>query len=181
MPGGQKALAVYCGSRTGGDPAYTEAARALGRELAARSVDLVYGGGSAGMMGAVADACLAGGGHVIGVYPKAQFVPEELHKSLPEIIETRDMHERKLEMTRRSDAFCVLPGGFGTLDETFEALTWRQIKIHDKPVGLLDVGGFWQPLTDLIVHLERTGFIDHRTPRPIVEREPGALLDRLLG
>ena len=178
---GGKALAVFCGSRSGANPRYVEAAREVGRTLGTRGHRLVYGGGSAGMMGAVADACLAAGGEVTGVYPKTQFVPEELHKDLTTVVETRDMHERKLEMARLSDAFCVLPGGFGTLDETFEALTWRQIKIHDKPVGLLDVADFWQPMVALIKHLEREGFIDEKTPHPIVSSDAASLLTELLG
>jgi uncharacterized protein (TIGR00730 family) len=173
-------LCVFCGSRTGTDPAFVAAARSLGRALAERDVELVYGGGRAGMMGAVAEACLDAGGHVIGVFPRARFVPEELHRQLPEIVETEGMHERKMEMTRRADAFAVLPGGYGTLDEMFEAITWRQIRIHDKPIGLLEVNGFFAPLTSFIDHLLTSGFIDDDSPRPLVEDDAGRLIERLL-
>jgi uncharacterized protein (TIGR00730 family) len=176
----QRKLCVFCGSRTGTDPAFVQVARALGRHLADNDIGLVYGGGRAGMMGAVAAACLEGGGHVTGIFPKARFVPEELHVHLPEIVETSGMHERKLEMAKRSDAFCVLPGGYGTLDEMFEAITWQQIRIHNKPIGLLEVNDFFAPLLSFIDHLQDSGFIDDDSPRPIVERDPAQLVAKLL-
>lgn len=173
-------LCVFCGSRPGASASYVDAGRALGAHLAARGVELVYGGGSTGMMGAVADGCLAGGGRVTGVIPRDLFEVERLHTGLSEVIATAGMHERKLRMAELASAFAVLPGGFGTLDETFEAVTWEQLRIHDRPIGLLDVDGFFQPLLALIDHLERQGFVDRGQPRPTVAREPAALVDALL-
>lgn len=172
-------LCVFCGSRPGGSPSYLAAARALGAHLAAHDVELVYGGGGTGMMGALADGCLAAGGRAIGVIPRDLFEAEHLHTGLSEVIATSGMHERKLRMTELASAFAVLPGGYGTLDETFEAVTWQQLRIHDKPIGLLDTGGFFQPLLALIDHLEEHGFIDRGTPRPVVAREAPALVDAL--
>lgn len=172
---------MFCGSRTGRDPASVDAARFVGRHLAERGVGLVYGGGSVGLMGAVADACLAHGGDVTGVIPRALFEAEQLHAGLTELVEVESMHARKMEMTRRSDAFLVLPGGYGTLDETFEAITWWMLGIHDKPLGILDVNGFWRPLVELIEHMHDEGFIGDGAPRPLVRSDPVALVRELLG
>lgn len=172
-------LCVFCGSRPGTSARYVEAAAALGGYLADHGVELVYGGGGTGMMGALADGCLARGGRVIGVIPRDLFEVEHLHAGLHEVVATSGMHERKLRMTELASAFAVLPGGYGTLDETFEAVTWQQLRIHDKPIGLLDVDGFFAPLLALMDHLERTGFIDQGYPRPYVAAEPPALVDML--
>lgn len=173
-------LCVFCGSRPGASSSYIEAARALGRHLGETGVELVYGGGGTGMMGALADGCLEQGGRAIGVIPRDLFAAEHLHTGLSEVLATSGMHERKLRMTELATAFAVLPGGYGTLDETFEAVTWQQLRIHDKPIGLLDVDGFFQPLLALLDHLERTDFIDTTCPRPLVEREASSLVDALL-
>jgi uncharacterized protein (TIGR00730 family) len=173
-------LCVFCGSRSGARPRYLEQARVFGREIASRGVGLVYGGGGKGIMGAVADGCLEGGGEVIGVIPRDLFGVEHLHMDLSEVVETSGMHERKLRMTELCTAFAVLPGGYGTLDETFEAITWQQLRIHDKPIGFLDVGGFFAPLLALLAYLEKEGFIDVSCPRPHVRAEAGALIDDLL-
>lgn len=173
-------LCVFCGSRSGSQVAYVDAARGLGRALAERDVELVYGGGGTGMMGAIADGCLEAGGRVIGVIPRDLFEAEHLHTGLTEVVATSGMHERKLRMTELASAFAVLPGGYGTLDETFEAITWQQLRIHNKPLGLLDTDGFFQPLLALLDHLESTGFISRGCPRPVVETKPGALLEQLL-
>ncbi|MEQ8331296.1 MAG: TIGR00730 family Rossman fold protein [Longimicrobiales bacterium] len=139
-------VCVYCGSSPGARPEYTEAAVELGRGLARRGWGLVYGGASVGLMGTVADAALAGGAVAVGVLPRPLGSKELAHPRLTELVIVGSMHERKAEMVRRSDGFVVLPGGFGTLDETFEALTWAQLGIHDKPIALLNVVGYFDPL-----------------------------------
>ncbi len=158
------AVCVYCGSRAGADPRFRAAAEDLGRKIAARGWTLVYGGGSVGLMGALADAALAAGGRVVGVIPDFLCTKELAHERLTERIVVASMHERKRVMFERSRAFVVLPGGFGTLDEALEMITWRQLGRHARPVVFLDVAGFFQPL---IAHFERAigaGFIapEHR-------------------
>lgn len=153
-------LCVFCGSRPGRDPAFAQAARDLGAALVARRVGLVYGGASVGVMGEIANAVLAGGGHVIGVIPHGVFDREVAHTGLTELHVVRSMHERKAMMTQKSDAFLALPGGLGTFDELFEALTWSQIGIHDKPIGVLDVGGYFEPLRLLVARAKADGFLD---------------------
>ncbi|MCB0882471.1 MAG: TIGR00730 family Rossman fold protein [Thermoleophilia bacterium] len=141
-----RAVAVYCGSSPGADPAYRAAAEELGRTLAARRIRLVYGGGAVGLMGAVADAALGAGGDVLGVITRALVGREVGHRGLPamEVVET--MHARKARMVGAADAVVVLPGGMGTMDELFEAATWTQLGIHRVPCGVLDVGGYYAPL-----------------------------------
>lgn len=173
-------LCVFCGSSPGRRQAYTDAAASLGRSLAERDVGLVYGGGRVGLMGVLADACLDAGGEVIGVIPGGLFRTEVAHTGLTELVTVASMHERKARMTALSDGFVVLPGGFGTLDETFEALTWRQIGIHDKPIALLDADGFFDPL---LAHVDRAvaeGFVRpaHRDLL-VIEDDVDRLLDRL--
>ncbi len=153
-----EALCVYCGSAKGKDPRHAALARALGCEIAARGITLVYGAGGIGLMTEVADAVLAGGGHVIGVIPKHLARAEVQHGGLSETITVDSMHERKEIMFRRADAFAVLPGGFGTLDEFFEILTWRQIGLHGKPVVILDADGYWAPLRALLDAVVAEGF-----------------------
>ena len=154
-------ICVFAGSWTGDGPAYTEVAQALGGELARRGLGLVYGGASRGLMGVAADAALAAGGEVIGVLPRGLFVREVAHQRLTELREVASMHERKALMADLSDGFIALPGGFGTCDELFEALTWSQIGIHRKPVGLLDVNGYFDALLTFVAHASREGFIPH--------------------
>jgi uncharacterized protein (TIGR00730 family) len=151
-------LCVLCGSRDGADPAYREAAIRLGVEMARRGVRLVYGGGSIGLMGVIADAVLAEGGEVIGVIPDFLVRYEVGHRRLTELIITGSMHDRKRRMFEMADGFCVLPGGLGTLDETFEIITWKQIRLHDAPIVVLDVGGYWRPLQALIEAVIAGGF-----------------------
>jgi uncharacterized protein (TIGR00730 family) len=143
-------ICVYCGSNAGRSPAYAAAARELGTLLASRGIGLVYGGGNVGLMGMVADAAIAGGGEVIGIIPRPLVDRELAHRGLSELHVTGSMHERKQLMHDLSDGFIALPGGFGTLDELFETLTWAQLGVHAKPTGLVDVDGFWQPLLRLI-------------------------------
>lgn len=145
-----KSICVYCGSNAGSDPRYAEAARALGTRIAKDGAQLVYGGGNVGLMGIVADAVLAAGGEVTGVIPHQLMEWEVGHRGLTRLEVVGSMHERKARMFELSDAFIALPGGFGTLDEMFEMLTWRQLGLGHKPCAFLDVAGFWQPLMAML-------------------------------
>lgn len=160
-----RTVCVYCGSSGSVAPAYKEAAHALGSRLAGEGLGVVYGGGRVGLMGIVADAALAAGGEVVGIIPEHIQKLEVEHTGLTELHVVDSMHTRKRMMVERSDAFVILPGGLGTLDEAFEIITWRQLKLHDKPIVIADIGGYWQPLRDLLTHLKDTGFgrgdIDH--------------------
>jgi uncharacterized protein (TIGR00730 family) len=176
-----KALAVYCGSSSGARPAYARAAKALGATMAARRIELVYGGGNVGLMGVVADAVLEGGGQVYGVIPRMLLDRELAHAGCTELRVVETMHERKILMANRADAFLALPGGFGTFDELCEVVTWNQLAIHDKPVGLLDVEGYWRALLSFVDQGVVEGFV----PRSTRERlwrddDHERLLDRLL-
>jgi uncharacterized protein (TIGR00730 family) len=151
-------VCVYCGSSLGTNPRHAEAARHLGAELAGRGIRLVYGGGRIGLMGQVADAVLAGGGQVIGVIPEHLQVQEKGHRGVTELHVVASMHERKSLMFELSDAFVILPGGFGTLDEAFEMLTWRQLQLHDKPILFLNIDGYWTPFVDLVDQFITEGF-----------------------
>ena len=152
-------LAVYCGSATPADPIYVETARAVGEALARRGITVVYGGGRAGLMGILADAALAAGGEVIGVIPEALVNTEVAHRGLTELHVVPDMHARKALFTTLSDGFVTLPGGVGTMDELWEAISWAQLGYHDKPVGLLNIGGFYDQLIAFHRHMIETGFI----------------------
>lgn len=158
-----KSLCVYCGSSVGFDPRHQQAARRLGALLAERKITLVYGGGRIGLMGVLADAVLAGGGRVVGVIPHHLDLREVGHRGATELHVVDSMHARKQLMFELSDAFAVLPGGMGTLDETFEILTWRQIGLHDKPLVLVNFDGYWDPLLDLLHHVVDNGFASRRT------------------
>jgi uncharacterized protein (TIGR00730 family) len=174
------AVCVFCGSSLGKRPEYAQAAQALGRELAARRLGLVYGGSSVGLMGVLADAALAAGGAVTGVLPRELFRREVAHTGLTTLHEVGSMHERKALMVQLADAFVVLPGGFGTCDELFEVVTWAQIGLHSKPIGLLDVGGFFAPLLAMVAHTIEEGFIPAKHLHLLLREEtPAALLDRL--
>lgn len=174
-----RAVCVFCGSNAGARPAYAEAAAEVGRAIAARGLSLVFGGAAVGLMGTLADAALATGGKVIGVIPKALVEREIAHAGLSELHEVKSMHERKAMMADRSDAFLALPGGAGTLEEVFEAWTWAQLGHHQKPVGLLNVDGFFDDLIAFLDHQCRERFIreEHRDML-IVESDPNRLLDR---
>ena len=154
-----KRVAVFCGSSDGARPAYADAARALGAELVRRGLGLVYGGGSVGLMGALADAVLAQGGEVIGVIPEPLAARELAHGSLTELRVVASMHERKATMASLADGFITLPGGLGTLEETLEILTWAQLGIHRKPVGVLNVAGYYDGLLRMLSHAVREGFV----------------------
>jgi uncharacterized protein (TIGR00730 family) len=173
-------LCVYCGSAGAVDRRYREAARELGECLAERGIELVFGGGRIGLMGVVADAVLAGGGRVTGVIPDRLRDAELAHPGATELIVTGSMHERKRVMAERADAFAVLPGGIGTLDEMFEILTWRQLGLHDKPIFLVDVAGYWQKLRALLDHLVAQHFAADLVPRLLqVVPDIAALMDAL--
>lgn len=152
-------VCVYAGSRRGRHPEYVEAAAALGRGLAERRISLVYGGGNVGIMGAMADAALAAGGRVVGVIPRFLEEREVRRRDLTEQHTVGTMHERKAKMAELSDAFVVLPGGLGTLDETFEILTWRQLRLHDHPILIADIGGYWGDLFRQIHRAIDEGFV----------------------
>lgn len=153
-------ICVFCGSRSGNRPAYAEAARATGRVIAKSGCRLVFGAGDVGLMGEVATAAIAAGAPTLGVIPVHLLNRERKKRDMTNIVVTEDMHERKKVMFMNSDAVVVLPGGAGSLDEFFEILTWAQIGLHQKPIYLLDVGGYWQPLIALLAHIVDEGFAD---------------------
>ena len=154
-----RSLCVYCGSKLGNDPRHEAVAVELGRLMAQSGVRLVYGGGSVGLMGSVADSVLANGGEAFGVIPKGLFTTEIGHPGLTELVEVGSMHERKALMAAEADAFVALPGGLGTLEELAEIATWAQLGIHAKPVGVLDIDGFWEPLLGFLDRAADAGFI----------------------
>lgn len=163
-------ICVFCGANAGTDAVYAATARAVGAALARRGIEVVYGGGRIGLMGQVADAALGAGGRVIGVIPRRLDESEVAHGGLTELRVVESMHERKALMARLSDAFLALPGGFGTLEEFCEAVTWTQLGIHDKPCGLLNVAGFFDPLVAMFDRCVATGFVSPMT-RSIVRTE----------
>jgi uncharacterized protein (TIGR00730 family) len=174
-------VCVFAGSNPGERLAYAEAAAAFGTALAARGWDLVYGGGSVGLMGVVADAVLAAGGEVTGIIPRALAAREIAHGQLTDLRVVETMHERKAQMAELADAFVALPGGMGTFDELFEIITWAQLGLHAKPIGLLSVAGYYSTLLALVDHAAAEGFVP-RCDRELllVQDEPDMLLDALL-
>jgi uncharacterized protein (TIGR00730 family) len=180
MSGQLSSIGVYCASSGGVDPGYAEAAASLGRQLAGRGIRLIYGGGHVGLMGILADAALAEGGEVHGVITRALEVKEIAHRDLTSLEVVETMHERKAVMADKADAFIMLPGGFGTMDEFFEVVTWTQLGIHAKPCGVLDVDGFFAPLRVLLETATQQRFVSpvHRD-MVIIESDPLTLIDRL--
>jgi uncharacterized protein (TIGR00730 family) len=175
-----KRICVFCGSSSGVHSSYAEAAQAVGRLLCRRGVELVYGGGNVGLMGVLADACLAEGGRVIGVIPQALVDKEVAHLGLTELRVVSSMHERKAIMAELSDAFAALPGGYGTWEELFEMLTWTQLGIQRKPCGLLNVNGYYDPLLKLADQAVSEGFLREANRELLLsDDEPERLLDRL--
>jgi uncharacterized protein (TIGR00730 family) len=172
-----KRLAIYCGSASPADPLYIETATAVGTALAQRGIGVVYGGGRLGLMGAVADAALAAGGEVIGIIPEALVGAEVAHRGCTELHVVPGMHERKRLFTDLSDGFVTLPGGVGTMDELWEAISWAQLGYHEKPVGLLNVGGFYDHLVAFNRHMADVGFIRAAHRNIMIVRED---LDELL-
>lgn len=173
-------VCVYCGSAGAVDERYRDAARELGRALATAGIEVVYGGGRVGLMGLLADAALTAGGRVVGIIPGLLRDAELAHPGASELVIAGSMHERKRLMAERSDAFAVLPGGIGTLDEMFEIVTWRHLGLHDKPVFVVDIAEYWRPLRELLDHLVAHGFAKPLVPR-LLEIVPsvGALMSAL--
>jgi uncharacterized protein (TIGR00730 family) len=173
-------ICVFTGSNYGNRPEYRRSACELGEELARRGLGLVYGGASVGLMGTVADAALAHGGEVIGVIPRSLFKREVAHRGLTQLHEVGSMHERKALMADLADGFIALPGGYGTFDELFEIITWAQLGLHSKPIGLLDVAGYFAPLLALIAHASKEGFIPPGNTHLLLHAEdPVTLLNQL--
>lgn len=166
-------VAVYCGSSAGKDPAFLAEARSLGTAIAAAGMGLVYGGASAGLMGAVADAALASGGEVIGVLPDVLVGKEIAHIGLTALELVPTMHERKARISELADAFIALPGGYGTLDEMLEAVTWAQLRIHSKPCLLVNTAGYWNGLTEFLDRAVQAGFVKEEN-RGLLRAVPGA-------
>ena len=175
-----RSVCVFSGSSPGVRPCHGEMAAALGRALARRDLTLVFGGSHCGLMGVLADATLAAGGKVVGVMPQALVAKERAHLGLTELVITEDMASRKAAMAERSDAFVALPGGYGTLDELFEMVTWAQLGFHRKPLGLLNSGGFWDGMIGFLAQVGAEGFIGGAGLALVqCEGDPEALLDRL--
>ena len=174
-----KRIAVFCGSSNGASDLYIQGAKNLGKELAKRNISLVYGGASVGVMGAVADAVLEAGGHVIGVMPTFLEEREISHKNLSELIVVESMHERKAKMAELVDGFITLPGGPGTLEEFFEIFTWAQLGLHQKPCGLLNINDYYTPLISLFNHMTQEQFLQEKyRSMALVDTEPHGLLDQ---
>jgi len=181
MPDPSPRICVYCGSSRGSSPVYAEAARALGRSLVERGCDLVFGGGRVGLMGVVADTVLEAGGQALGVIPRGLVTREVAHPGLSELRVVASMHERKALMAELADAFVALPGGYGTLEELAETLTWTGLGIHRKPCGLLDVDGFYSGLLAFFERARADGFLGLAPGELfVVERDPARLIERLL-
>jgi uncharacterized protein (TIGR00730 family) len=177
---GLEAMCVFASSSDGLAPVYREAAAALGELLAAEGMRLVYGGGSVGLMGVLADAALAAGGEVVGVIPRGLFVRESVHPRVSDLHEVGSMHERKLRMYELSDGFIALPGGLGTLEELAEITTWAQLGLHDKPIGVRDANGFYAPFLAFLDRMVDDGFVT-REIRDVVldDTDPSRLLARM--
>ncbi len=175
-----KSICVYCGSSPGNAGHYQAGARAMARELVQQDISLVYGGGHVGLMGVIADEVLRLGGSVTGVIPDALMKREVGHAGLTKLHVVRDMHERKAMMANLSDAFIALPGGIGTLEELFEATTWSQLGLHDKPVGLLNVAGFYDRLIDFVQHMVAQGFLrPEHAGLMLHDADPEGLLEKM--
>lgn len=173
-------ICVYLGSRPGREPMFREAAEALGHEIARRGHGLVYGGARLGLMGALANAVMDAGGEAIGVMPDHLVEREQAHQGLTRLIRVANMHERKASMAAHADAFIALPGGIGTLEELFEIWTWQYLGLHDKPIGVLDTGGFYSPLLAFLDNTVEHGFLDASTRQRLVAAErPRSLLEAL--
>jgi uncharacterized protein (TIGR00730 family) len=173
-------ICVFCGSSAGEDPRYLQAASDLGQALATRGLGLVYGGSRIGLMGRLAQAVLDAGGEVTGVMPRPLMDRELVHAGLDELIVTESMHDRKAEMVARSDGFVAAPGGLGTFEEFFEVLTWAQLGFHRKPCALFNVRDYYGPITRLLDHAVREGFVQDAHRRMVlVADDPGVLLDRM--
>ncbi len=174
-------VCVFCGSRSGGNTDYEAAARSMGQAIGRRGMQLVYGGGNVGLMGIVADAALQAGARVVGVIPDSLMRREVGHRGLSELHVVPNMHVRKRMMAERADAFVALPGGIGTFEELFEVWTWRQLRYHDRPIGLLDVANYYTPLLTFLRNSVDEGFLDaDQLASLYVDTQPGDLLDTLV-
>ncbi len=175
-----RCICVFCGSAVGANPAYADAARDMGRVLVERGISLVYGGGHVGLMGVIADTVLAAGGEAIGVIPHGLAVREVAHSRLTKLHVVGSMHERKAMMAELSDAFIAMPGGFGTYEEFFEAVTWTQLGVHRKPCGLLNVEGFYDPIVDFVDRAVSEQFVKPEYRAAIlVDSDPARLVEKL--
>lgn len=175
-----RSVCVFCGSSPGSDPRYAAQAAALARELAARGIGVVFGGGSVGLMGVLADHALAAGGRVTGVIPHGLAARELAHRGVADMRVVATMHARKALMAELADGFVAMPGGLGTLEELLEIATWGQLGIHRKPIGVLNVAGYYDPLVALLGHAADAGFVSERNRDLfVVDEDPGRLLDRL--
>ena len=180
MPHALSPLCVYCGAASGANPAYAAAARALGKVMGERGIGMVYGGGRAGLMGVVADATLAAGGRVVGIIPRVLVEREHAHRGCHELRVVDTMHQRKMAMATIARGFVALPGGVGTLDELFEILAWAQLGIHDHPIGLLNVDGFYDDLLRWMRRADQDRFLRIDPERALlVAGDPATLLDRM--
>jgi uncharacterized protein (TIGR00730 family) len=176
-----KSIAVYCGASLGANPVYADAARALARSLVQHNIALVFGGGKVGLMGVIADEVLRLGGEATGVIPRALLEREVGHEGLTRMFVVKDMHERKAMMSELADGFIAMPGGMGTLEELFEMATWRQLEIHDKPIGLLNTERFWDGLMGFIAHQHAQGFVrPAHLEMMLVEQDADRLLQRMM-
>lgn len=175
-----KRICVYCGSNHGANPGFTQAAEELGQLLAAEGIGLVYGAGNVGLMGVVADAVLAAGGEVVGAIPKALEELEVAHRDLTELLVVDSMHERKQIMADRADGFIALPGGIGTLEELIEVFTWLQLRFHTKPIGVLNVGGYYDKLLDFLDHMCAEKLLrKEQRNMLLVDKSPAGLLRQM--
>ena len=182
MSAALKSIAVYCGASMGTDPVYADAARVLAQALVAHNIALVYGGGNVGLMGVIADEVLRLGGDVTGVIPQALMAREVGHTGLTRLFVVKDMHERKAMMAQLSDGFIAMPGGMGTLEELFEMLTWSQLGIHAKPIGLYNINGFYDGLIAFVAHQREHGFVRaEHAGLMLADTDAGALLHQLRG
>lgn len=175
-----KSISVFCGSATGNDPNFEKEAYQLGRLLANRNIELVYGGGKAGLMGCVARGTLEAGGRVTGIIPDFLMQKEVAHTGLTELIVTENMHERKLLLNEKADGFITLPGGFGTLEELFEIITWQQLGLHNKPVGILNTKGYYNHLLALLDHMEARQLLKTKNRNSLLQHQQADQLIRMM-
>lgn len=183
-----RSICVYCGSKPGKDKYHVEGARIIGREMARNDIRLVYGGGTAGIMGEIANSVAQSGGDVLGIIPEFLLKYERKNANpkingnhLGELVVTQNMHERKHKMFDEADAFITLPGGIGTLEEIVEMMTWAQLDRHRKPMAFANINGFWSPMLELIKHMDTQGFIHHSDHMmPIIEDDPSKVIERVL-
>ena len=180
MPSTINSIAVYCGSSAGSNPKFIEVANSLGQLMARENLNLIYGGAQIGLMGCIADAVLRESGKAIGVIPDFLSIKEVKHTALSEMIVVENMHERKHKMYELADAFIAMPGGFGTLEELFEMLTWGQLGLHQKPIGILNIDGYYNALLELLQHMVSSGLLkQNNCDLVLVDNNPSGLLEKM--